>query len=78
MKDELTTTVEHPDVLLTYREVQTQFAIPRGTLFFWVHSHQIPHLRLGPRTVRFRRSELQSWLNQRAVAPQPQKTVVSP
>lgn len=56
------------DALLTYQEVQAEFAIAKGTLFCWVHKRLIPHVRLGPRTVRFRRRELRRWLDQRAVA----------
>lgn len=77
MKDESNVTSEQAEVLLTYKEVQSEFSLPRGTLFFWVHNHQIPHLRLGPRTVRFRRSELRRWLDQRAVAPRPLTPTVS-
>ena len=57
------------DPLLTYAQVQAEFRVPRGTLHFWVHSRCIPHVRLGPRTVRFRREDLRRWLEERAVTP---------
>jgi excisionase family DNA binding protein len=69
MNEKSITIGESSEELLTYQQVQAEFSLPRGTLFFWVHNHHIPHLRLGPRTVRFRRSELRRWLDARAVTP---------
>lgn len=53
--------------LLTYTEAATLLNLPRGTLHAMVHHRMIPHLRLGPRSVRFRRAELERWLDDRAV-----------
>lgn len=35
-----------------------------------VRRHEIPHVRLGPRFVRFDREELERWLSERSVASQ--------
>ncbi len=68
---------ESSDELLTYQQVQVEFSLPRGTLFYWVHNRQIPYVRLGPRTVRFRRSELRRWLDLCAVTPTSPNTTPS-
>lgn len=57
--------------LLTYDQVATEFSIPRGTLFYWVARQVIPFIRLGPRTVRFRRADLRRWLESRTVQTTP-------
>lgn len=51
--------------LLTYADASSLLAIPRGTLFTWVSQGTIPHVRLGSRTVRFRRDQLERWLEER-------------
>ncbi len=58
--------------LLTYDQLAADLDIPLGTLFAWVSNREIPHLRLGPRTVRFRRSEIENWLKERAVPAAPE------
>jgi len=57
------------DRLLTYDEVSEEFSVPKGTLFWWVARRAIPHVRLGPRSVRFRRPDLEQWLQARVVRP---------
>lgn len=37
------------------------------TLRTWVHRRQVPFVRIGPRSVRFRLSELARWANERSV-----------
>ena len=54
--------------LLGYREVASLLGVPAPTLRRWVAEQRIPHLRLGPRTVRFRLVELKAWLAQHEVA----------
>ena len=51
-----------PEELYTYDEVSSMLKVSKNTLYFWVAQGVIPHVRLGPRTVRFRRSELHAWL----------------
>lgn len=54
--------------LLTYPQMSAVLGVPKNTLFFWVATHAIPHVRLGPRTVRFRAREIREWLSQRSVS----------
>ena len=58
---------DRDDSLLTYTDVARVFNVRKNTLFTWVACRAIPHLRLGPRSVRFRRSEIEQWLSHRAV-----------
>lgn len=54
---------------LTYAEASQFLSVPVGTLYYWVYEKRIPHHRLSSRMVRFRRSELETWLNQLQVRP---------
>ncbi len=56
------------DELVGYDQVEAEWKVPRGTLYYWVARGKIPHVRLGPRSVRFRRHELRHWLESRSVA----------
>jgi excisionase family DNA binding protein len=53
--------------LLTYRQLERELGVKKNTLFYWVSKGEIPHVRLGARTVRFRRSDLEAWLASRRV-----------
>jgi excisionase family DNA binding protein len=48
--------------LLTYSETSQIIGVPLGTLYALVAQSRIPHVRLGPRLVRFRRTEIEAWL----------------
>lgn len=48
--------------LLTYAEVSRIWSIPRGTLYALVSERRIPHIRIGPRFVRFVREDLIEWI----------------
>lgn len=54
--------------LLTYRDVARRLGVPVGTVHYWVCRNAIPHVRLGPRSVRFRPAEIERWLDERAVS----------
>jgi excisionase family DNA binding protein len=56
------------DKLLTYEQASEMLTVPKGTLYAWVHAKRIPHIRLGPRLVKFRQSDLESWLAAHRVA----------
>lgn len=56
------------DELVGYDQIEAEWKVPRGTLYYWVARGKIPHVRLGPRSVRFRRHELRHWLESRSVA----------
>jgi excisionase family DNA binding protein len=55
--------------LLSYRDVARLCGVPIGTVYSWVHLRRVPHLRLGRRLVRFRRSAVETWLKEREVRP---------
>jgi excisionase family DNA binding protein len=57
------------EALLTYEELRRLLHLPLGTLYALVHDQRIPHLRLGKRLVRFRVSDVERWLAERAVLP---------
>jgi excisionase family DNA binding protein len=49
--------------MLTYSEVRDVTGLPLGSLYSMVHHKAIPHVRLGPRLVRFPSDEIDAWLN---------------
>ncbi|XXT18808.1 helix-turn-helix domain-containing protein [Sorangium sp. So ce429] len=53
---------------LDYRATAMVTGVPTGTLRALFCRQQIPHYRLGQRTVRFRPSEVEQWLQARHVA----------
>jgi excisionase family DNA binding protein len=53
--------------LLRYRDVVELYGLPLGTLYSMVNRREIPHIRLGPRSVRFSRLALEQWLSSRVV-----------
>ena len=61
--------------LLTYREVSALTGIPVGTLKYWVHIGKVPHVRTGPRMVRFSADVLALWLKNSAIDPAPSATI---
>lgn len=48
--------------LLTYDEAAAFLKTKIGTLRQMVHYGRIPHIRIGPRSVRFSRDDLAGWL----------------
>lgn len=50
------------DIILNYEEAAKLLGVPVGTVYAWVSQKKIPHLRLGPRLVRFRKTEVEKWL----------------
>ena len=52
--------------LLTYRELSDLLNIPVGSLYCKVFRGEIPHLRLGKRTVRFDEAAIAAWLAARS------------
>lgn len=53
-------------ILLTYRQLAERLSLPMGTLYSLVSRGEIPHLRIGPRLVRFRREEIDTWLDSKS------------
>lgn len=62
---------KNDDPLLTYQETSVLLGIPVNTLYGLIHQHRIPHIRLSGRMIRFNRSELEAWLDERRVAVRP-------
>lgn len=60
--------------LLTYKDAADLLGLRPGTLYAMVSRHQIPHVRLGKRLVRFDAAELNQWLNERRVPQAPAPT----
>ena len=57
-----------PKCLMNYAEAEKFLNITKGTLQSMVCRKEIPHIRLGKRSVRFNRDEIQAWLAARSVA----------
>ena len=55
------------DALYTYADLAALTKIPSGTLRQLVSRGRLPHLRVGPRTVRFDPTVIRAWLASRAV-----------
>jgi len=58
------------NVMMDYYEAAAYLGLSKGTLYAMVSRRQIPHVRLGPRLVRFSRAELDAWLDARTVMPE--------
>ena len=57
-----------PNNVTDYEGASRCTGIKKSTLAWMVHRRKIPHIRLGPRMVRFRISELETWMEERSVA----------
>lgn len=55
---------EQDDELLTYTQAGRLLNLRTNTLYSLVSRSQIPHLRLGPRIVRFSRAALELWMRE--------------
>lgn len=58
-----------PGDLIGYSEAAALLGVPVGTLYSWTHLKKVPHIRLGPRLVRFSRAGLAAWLRNLTVQP---------
>lgn len=59
-----------PD-LIGYPAAAAKLGITVSALRVWVHRGQVPHVRLGRRSVRFDPSELDRWIESRKVDVEP-------
>jgi len=57
------------NVFLDYKAVARLLGVPLGTVHGLVSQKRIPHVRLGPRFVRFDPIEIAQWLDARKVEP---------
>lgn len=55
--------------MLGYRDAAALLGVPLGTLYSWVSKRCVPHIRLGPKLVRFSRDDLAQWIQSRRVSP---------
>jgi len=53
--------------MLTYAQASKLLNVKVNTLYGLVATNRIPHLRLGRRLVRFRQSEIRTWLDAHSV-----------
>ena len=60
-------TGDRPGRMLDYAGASEITGLCRGTLASLVHRRAVPHVRIGPRLVRFDRGELEAWLDARRV-----------
>lgn len=54
-------------ILLTVAEVSKLTGFNEGTLRHWISEGRIPFIRISLRCVRFRRSDIEEWLEGRLV-----------
>ncbi|TAK32604.1 MAG: DNA-binding protein [Myxococcaceae bacterium] len=55
--------------LVTYPEAADLLGVQVSTLYSLVHAKRVPHVRIGPRFVRFSRQALRAWIGSHTVAP---------
>jgi excisionase family DNA binding protein len=53
--------------LITYQKAAEMLGLAKGTIYSMVHHNRIPHIRLGPRLVRFDAAELQKFVDDHRV-----------
>lgn len=56
-------------ILLTVGEVAELTGFAEGTLRHWVSEKRIPVVRISPRCVRFRLSDIEEWLEGKVIGP---------
>jgi excisionase family DNA binding protein len=57
-------------ILLTVREVAALTGFSEGTLRHWISQRRgITYVRISPRCIRFRRSDIDAWIAERVVEP---------
>jgi excisionase family DNA binding protein len=59
-----------PDRLLTVKEVASLTGLAVGTLYHFVSQGRIPVVRISPRCLRFRESDLQRWFDALTCGPE--------
>ena len=57
-------------LLLDIKEVAELTGFSPGSLYHWVSQGRIPFVRISSRCIRFRRSDLEAWLDQNTVRKQ--------
>jgi excisionase family DNA binding protein len=57
------------DRLVTARELADYLGVSASTVLDWWEAGELPGFKLNGRTVRFRRSEVEDWLEQKRGGP---------
>lgn len=60
--------IDTAEKLLTAVEVAGMLQVTRQAIYQWVHHRRIPCIRVGG-SVRFRKSDIEDWLNANTQAP---------
>jgi len=55
-------------LLLSIHELSQLTGISVGTLYHWVSQRRIPVVRISARCVRFRRSDIETWITEKVEA----------
>lgn len=63
--------------LLTAEDVSKLLSIELSTLYNWTYRKKIPHIKLSNKLLRFRLSEIESWIATKAVAPASQDRAIT-
>ncbi len=66
----MTTAITSPDDLLTRSQAAEVLGVSSGTLAVWASTRRypLPYIKIG-RSVRYRRSDIQAWVESRTVGP---------
>ena len=58
--------------LLNIDELSEWLGIEKSTIYAWTSKQNIPHIKLGPKVLRFRLNEVIDWLSEKSVSPKPE------
>lgn len=61
--------MEREKEILTIQEVIDLTGLSKGTIYVLKYKKEIPFFKFGPRLLRFRRSEILSWMEKRQYRP---------
>ena len=48
--------------LLNVTEVAERFGVKKDTIYLWVRTKALPHIKLGGRIIRFESSAINNWI----------------
>jgi len=61
--------MEREKEILTINEVVALTGLTRGTIYVLKYKDEIPYFKFGPRLLRFKRSEIIQWMENRNYRP---------
>lgn len=65
------TTQQTPKLLLTAREAAAALSISEKTLWSLTKAGEVPHVRIGERSIRYSVDELKRWLSEHRIGGEP-------